>query len=298
MQASCRGVPVIYSITHDILGDPFWAVYNRGVLDAAGRHDCEVRILRPENYSAENMREVIEQAVHEKPDGLLCTIPDAAVLEKSLRSAAEKGIALIAANARDQRADGERIPCLLYIGGEDRAGGKLAGRRLQASGRARNVICFDHYVTDQSCHSDRFAGLAESIASGGGTCRRVRIPGHDGNAAALTVRRTIDNDPDVDGVVTLGPPGAKALFDSGLDFRQIPHVSFDISRDQLSALRDHRLLAIIDSQQYLQGFLGIQLLVLYLRFGLLPTTDILTGPAIVETSNLEKAEMAFATGTR
>jgi simple sugar transport system substrate-binding protein len=298
MDASCRGVPVIYSITHDILGDPFWAVYNRGVLDAADRHDCDLHILRPETYSAGNMREVIERAVRARPDGLLCTIPDGAALEQPLRSAAEKGIALIAANARDQRVNGERIPYLLYVGGDDRAGGVLAGRRLRESGPARNVVCFDHYLTEQSCHADRFIGLAESIASAGGSCRRFRIPGHDPHAASLTLRGVLESDRDVDGIVTLGPPGAKAVFDSGPDFKNIPHVSFDLSREQLSALAEHRLLAIVDSQQYLQGFLGIHLLALYLRAGLLPSGDIFTGPAIVDAGNLENAERAFATGMR
>jgi simple sugar transport system substrate-binding protein len=66
----------------------------------------------------------------------------------------------------------------------------------------------------------------------------------------------------------------------------------------MAGLRDGRLLAIVDSQQFLQAFLGVQTLCLYVRFGLLPTGDILTGPVLVDAANLETAERAFQTGAR
>ncbi len=291
--------PVIYSITHDILGDPFWAVYNSGVAAARDSSGCDVRTFRPARYSTAEMCGLIENAVRDRPEGLLCTIPDACALDGPLRAATAAGIAVVAANARDPREPAQRIPYLLYIGADDRNGGRLAGRRLQEAGAGRDVICFDHYLVDQSCHSDRFLGLRETIAERGGSCRRIAIPGDCHERAIACIRTALDSDSEVDAVVTLGPPGARAVLHA-LDrrTRAIPHVTFDLSEDQLAALRDGRLLAIIDSQQYLQGFLGIHLLSHYLRYGLLPTSDILTGPALVDAANMAAAERAFQSGTR
>lgn len=291
--------PLIYSITHDILGDPFWAVYNRGVAAASDSFGCDVRTFRPERYSPAQMYELVENAARDRPDGLLCTIPDAGVLDGSLRAAIAAGVAVVAANARDPREPAQRIPYLLYIGGDDREGGQLAGRRLLTAGAGLDVICFDHYLVDQSCHADRFTGLREIIAGNGGSCRRIGIPGDDRDAAAARVRAVLDENAAVDAIVTLGPPGAHAVLRAVEGFtRTIRHVTFDFSEEQLAALRDRRLLAIIDSQQYLQGFIGVQLLCLYLRYGLLPTSDILTGPALVDAANLPAAERAFQTGAR
>ncbi|HWF10059.1 MAG TPA: substrate-binding domain-containing protein [Bryobacteraceae bacterium] len=291
--------PVIYSVTHDILGDPFWAVYDRGVADARDCFGCDVRTFRPQRYSPAGMRTIIESVARDRPDGLLCTIPDARMLEPPLRAAIAAGVAVVAANARDPRKQVHRIPYLLYIGGDDRDGGELAGRRLLAAGAGHDVICFDHYLVDQSCHADRYAGLREIIIANGGSSRRVAIPGDDPDAATAQIRVALEENPAVDGIVTLGPPGAHAALRASEGIMgTLQHVSFDFSEEQLAALRDRRLLAIIDSQQYLQGFIGVQLLCMYLRYGLLPASDILTGPALVDASNMAAAERAFQTGAR
>jgi simple sugar transport system substrate-binding protein len=291
--------PVIYSVTHDILGDPFWAVYDRGVAAARDSLGCDVRTFRPDRYSPAGMRAIVENAARDRPDGLLCTIPDASVLEPPLRAAIAAGVAVVAANARDSREHALRIPYLLFIGGDDRHGGALAGRRLLAADVGRDVICFDHYLVNQSCHADRFTGLREIITADGGSCRRIAIPGDRPDAATEQIRAVLDENPAVDAIVTLGPPGAHAVLRAGEGRRHTPpHVTFDFSKEQLAALRDRRLLAIVDSQQYLQGFIGVQLLCLYLRYGLLPASDILTGPALVDAGNVAAAERAFQTGAR
>jgi len=255
--------------------------------------------MRPDRYSPALMRDLVESATRDRPDGLLCTIPDAEVLDGPLRAAIASGIAVIAANARDPREPAKRIPYLLYIGGDDRQGGQMAGRRLIAAGAGRDVICFDHYLTDQSCHAERFSGLREVIAAQGGSCRRCAIPGDDCDAAVAGVRSALDGSLAVDSIVTLGPPGARAAL-RAMEGQPgaIRHVTFDFSEEQLAALRSERLLAIIDSQQYLQGFVGVQLLCLYLRYGLLPVGEILTGPGLVDAGNLSTAECAFQTGAR
>jgi simple sugar transport system substrate-binding protein len=292
--------PIIHSITHDILGDPFWTIYNRGVAAAAEGSGCIVHSFRPERYSPEQMCKVIEGSISERPDGMLCTIPDASVLDASLRKAIAAGIAVVAANARDPRDGSTRIPYLLYIGGDDRNGGRLAGQRLVKEGKAKNVVCFDHYLIEQSCHADRFAGLQDVISTvEGAACRRVNIWGDSPDAASDAVRDSLRDDSAIDAIVTLGPPGARAVFRGMSGTRSnTAHITFDFSDEQLSGLREGQLLAIIDSQQYIQGYLGVHTLALYLRFGLLPTSDILTGPALVDAGNLEAAALAYQTGAR
>jgi hypothetical protein len=64
------------------------------------------------------------------------------------------------------------------------------------------------------------------------------------------------------------------------------HVTFDLSVQQREALLDRRIAAAMDCQQYLQALLGVALVSIYLRTGCLPTTDVLTGPVVIDRKTL------------
>ncbi|MEZ4607431.1 MAG: hypothetical protein R2865_11710 [Deinococcales bacterium] len=56
---------------------------------------------------------------------------------------------------------------------------------------------------------------------------------------------------------------------------------------------------LIDQQQYLQGYLGIQSMVLYIQYKLLNGNEIiLTGPGFVDSSNYEAVIDLSAKGKR
>ena len=104
--------PKFCAITHDILGDPFWEVFRRGLLDAAARYDVDVEHLRPGKFSPELQAGLIAGAVQARPDGLISTVPDVAAVDAPLRAAAAAKIPLICINAADPRPAAERIPYL------------------------------------------------------------------------------------------------------------------------------------------------------------------------------------------
>ncbi|URK86275.1 hypothetical protein LP421_04790 (plasmid) [Rhizobium sp. RCAM05350] len=60
----------IYAVTHDILGDVFWEVFRRGLLDAAARFDVDVEHLRPGKFSPEIQAGLIDGARHAPRMGL------------------------------------------------------------------------------------------------------------------------------------------------------------------------------------------------------------------------------------
>ncbi len=96
--------------------------------------------------------------------------------------------------------------------------------------------------------------------------------------------------PDTDAVFTLGPldthPILKLLEEKRLSGK-VKHGGVDLSDTMIKAIRDGKLVFTVEQQQYLQGYLPIGLLVLYNKYGLIPHDDILTGPAIVDKSNVE-----------
>ena len=98
----------------------------------------------------------------------------------------------------------------------------------------------------------------------------------------------LQQNPDVDGILTLGPTGAtptlEALDEAGM-LGDVKFATFDLSPEVLQAITDGDMLFAIDQAQYLQGYLPIVFLTKYLETGALPLGSVdrvvLTGPQIV-----------------
>jgi simple sugar transport system substrate-binding protein len=295
------GEPRFCSVTHDILGDPFWAVYRRGLADAAERFDCSVHHRAPERFSPVEMAGFLREAVAERPAGLLTTVPDAAAVEEPLREAIELGIPVMAVNAADPRPAGERIPYLFYIGADDTTGGEAVAARLLGTGVPTRALCVDHYLVDNACHNARCGGFSGTLRRAGVTVDKLRVPGDRPEAMVAAIAEQVEAHPDLDCVCTLGPPGCEATI-AALELTgrsaDIRHASFDLAPSQLEAIGAGRLEFTVDSQQYLQGYLGVVSLALLARDGLRPAGDILTGPVIVDSRNVENVRDAVAAGLR
>jgi simple sugar transport system substrate-binding protein len=276
-----------FSITHDMLGDPFWAVYRRGLNDAAVTHRCEVHHLAPERFSPAEMVGLLEHAVDASPDGILATVPDASIVEGPLRRAVKAGTPVIAVNAADPRPAGERIPYQLYIGADDFAGGRTAARRLLELATPTRALLVDHYMSDNACHVRRWQGFVQGMREAGIEPQRLRVPGEHHRGAVAAIAEALAGNATT-AVCTLGPPGA-ALVIEAVKQRPLQHLtvhgSFDLATAQLDAIAAGALAFTIDSQQYLQGYLGITLLALHAAHGLSLAGDILTGPVIVDREN-------------
>ena len=290
-----------YAVTHDILGDVFWEVFRKGLIDAAERYDVDVEHLRPGKFSPEIQAGLIEGATYAAPDGIISTIPDVAAVEPALRKAIERGIPVIAINAKDPRPISERIPYLVYIGGDDTNAGRLAGEHMIAKASPKAGMCVDHYLYEHICHSDRYTGFREAFDAAGLPVDRLRVPGGDSEAGAVAVANYMSGNPDVDAVLTLGPPGAQAVLDAHRilgSSRKWSHITFDVAQLQLDGIRSGEVMATIDSQQYLQGYLSVEAMWLHAALGFTLAGDIFTGPTIVDASNLDSAQEGVKAGIR
>jgi simple sugar transport system substrate-binding protein len=274
-----------FSVTHDIFGDPFWTVYRNGLRDAAERFECAVLHLAPRQYSPHEMVTCIDRARQARPDGVIATVPEPEVVDAPLRRIVEAGIPLIVVNMPDPRPGDARIPYLTYVGPSDELGGRVAAERLLRERiEPRRLLCVDHYRIENASHRARREGLIPRLEQDDVEVEVVRVDGHALDEAAKDLARWL-GEHEVGAVCTLGPPGAaavlKALDGQGLSGR-VPHGSFDLSDGQLAALESGQLLFTIDSQQYLQGYLGVELLHLYVANGFSLAGDVRTGPRLLE----------------
>ena len=73
---------------------------------------------------------------------------------------------------------------------------------------------------------------------------------------------------------------------------------YDLLGESLAAIRDGRQAFSIDQQQFWRGYVPVMLLTHYIRYGLRQSNYFLTGPAIVDASNVEQVAALVERGYR
>ncbi|HEM56115.1 MAG TPA: sugar ABC transporter substrate-binding protein, partial [Thermodesulfobium narugense] len=73
---------------------------------------------------------------------------------------------------------------------------------------------------------------------------------------------------------------------------------FDLTDQILGWIKDGTVLYTIDQQQYLQGYLPVEFMYFYLKHDLIPIGSVLTGPFVINRSNVDKVEQSIKDGFR
>ena len=76
----------------------FWSVAKNGV-DAACKVGVSCKYTAPGTFDMVEMAKLIDNAVSQKPKGIVITLPDAAALGKSVKAAIAAGIPVISMNS-------------------------------------------------------------------------------------------------------------------------------------------------------------------------------------------------------
>jgi len=282
---SSSGQVTIAIVTHGQASDPFWAVVRRGINDAARQLDVKIDYRAPDTFNLERMRRLIDRAVDLRPDGLVVTIPDAAVLGRSIRRAVQARIPVVSMNSGADQF--RRLGVLAHVGQTEARAGRLAGERMAAEG-VRDALCVNQEVgnlaLDQRCRA-----FGAALRKAGGRSRVLEIRLQDPAGAQRRVGAAVASGK-IDGILALGPgaasPAIAALRAGGLAGK-VKLATFDLSPEVLTALRAGQLSFAIDQQPYLQGYLPVMMLAQNKRFGVFPDQGevVFTGPHFVTKEN-------------
>lgn len=279
-----RGSINIEMPTHMIPPDPNTAIMQNGAEQAASDLGVNVQFRGPDNFSMPQIQQIFEAAIAAEPDGIAATLPDPDALGPLVERAVERGIPVVVFNAGLDWW--EEFGALTYIGQEEFEAGVAAGERLAEEG-VTNALCVNHQqgqlVLDQRCR-----GFKKGL---GGEVKEVAVDGSDPTAMRNGIETALRNNPDVEGMLTLGPDvgeqGLRALEAAGRrDSVQIG--TFDISPGVLASVRDGNLLFAIDQQMFLQTYLSAVSLVTYLQYRLSPVAAAPTGPSFVTSEDAEE----------
>lgn len=288
----------IIAVTHGQSADPFWSVVANGINDAANDLGVRVEYQAPTTFDMVRMSQLIDAAVASRPAGLIVSIPDADALSGPIRKALAAGIPVISINSG---ADAwQKLGLLGHIGQTEYEAGRAGGERLAKSG-ARNVLCINHEVGNLAL-DERCRGLRDALQAAGGTTNVLGVALADPADAQQRISNAIAGDASIDGVLTLGPGGATPALAALRQHaaRKIKFGTFDLGAEVLEALKQKEMLFAIDQQPYLQGYLGVTLLVKYLETGAIAGGQqvIRTGPGFVTNENAAQVRQMIERGVR
>ena len=86
MSVSALATDVIV-VSHGQANDPFWSVAKNGVDAACKDMGVSCKYTAPGTFDMVEMAKLIDNAVSQKPKGIVITLPDAAALGKSVKAA-------------------------------------------------------------------------------------------------------------------------------------------------------------------------------------------------------------------
>jgi simple sugar transport system substrate-binding protein len=286
-------------VTHGQASDPFWSVVKNGVEQAAKDQGVKVNYSAPDTFDMVKMSQLIDAAVAKKPQGLIVSISDYDALKDSLKKATDAGIPIISINSgSDHYKD---VGAITHIGQDETIAGEGAGAKL-AEGGAKHVICVNQEVGNAGLDA-RCNGAKTAIEKAGGKLDVVQTDLNDAAGSQATIKSKLQGDSSIDAVLALGPTGAApalaALQDLGQNGK-IQLATFDLNPDVLDAIEKGDISFAIDQQQYLQGYLAVTFMSLFIKNlntvgGGLP---VLTGPGFVTKENAAQIKDLSAKGTR
>jgi len=272
-------------VTHGQASDPFWSVVANGIKAAAADEGVTADYNAPQTFDMVAMSQLIDAAVASKPDGLIVSIPDADALGPSIKKAVAADIPVISINSGSDTF--KSLGVLAHIGQTEEVAGQLAGAKMKEAGVTK-AICVNQEVGNAALDL-RCKGFSEGL---GFDAKVVPVDLNDPGGITQTIAGAIQSDPDINGILTLGPtastPALQAL-DAANATDKIHLATFDLSTDVLNAINDGKMLFAIDQAQYLQGYLAIVYMTQFLKTGAVAPGSAegvtLTGPQFVTKDN-------------
>jgi simple sugar transport system substrate-binding protein len=285
-------------VTHGQASDPYWSVVQNGVNQAAKDMGVQVEYHSPDTFDMVAMSQLIDAAVASRPDGMAISIPDADALGDSIKGGIDAGIPMVSLDSgSDVAAD---LGMLTHVGQTEYEAGVGGGQRMGEAG-VTTALCVNQEVGNVAL-DDRCRGFTDGLGESGGTVEVVQVNLNNPTESQSRIEAALSANPDVDGILTLGPTGAapalEALRGTG-QLGEIQLATFDLSPDVLKAIESGDMLFAIDSQQYMQGYLPIVLLTLYAtNLNTIANPVLMTGPGFVTKENAAQVIDLAAAGTR
>jgi len=279
-------------ITHEVPGDSFWDLVRKGAETAAKKDNIELRYSN--DPEAPNQANLVQSAIDSGVKGIAVTLAKPDAMAPAVKAAEAKGIPVVAFNSGydNWKAMGVQE----YFGQDEKLAGVSAGERLTADG-AKKALCVIQEQGQVSLEA-RCAGVTQGFK---GQTELLNVNSKDMPSVESTITAKLQQDPSIDTVVALGAPIAlTAVVSKNNANSKANIVTFDTNAALVDAIKKGDVQWAVDQQPYLQGYLAIDSLWLFLNNKNLigGGQATLTGPSFIDKSNIDAVAELAKGGTR
>lgn len=273
----------IAMITHAAPGDTFWDLIRDGAQVAAAKDNIDLQYSN--NRLAPEQATLVQNAIDQEVDGIAVTLSNPGALRGVVKKAIDAGIPVVAFNSGVD--DWEDVGALMYFGQDETLAGVSAGERLSQEG-AKHVLCVIQEQGQVQLEA-RCDGVQKGFT---GKTDILYVKGTDMPSVRSTISNKLRTTPSIDRIITLGAPFALTAVQAAEDASsEAKVVTFDLNAELVEAIQSGDVLWAVDQQPFVQGYLAVDALWLYLNHGntIGGGEAVLTGPAFVDESNIDAA---------
>lgn len=280
-------------VTHQAPGDTFWDTVRKGAEAAAAKDN--IKLIYSADPNAGNQANLVQTAIDQKVDGIAVTLAKPDAMKGVIGKADKAGIPVVGLNSG--LSDWKQFNMLEFFGQDESVAGEAFGKKLNEVG-AKHALCVIQEQGNVGL-TQRCDGVEKTFD---GKLDVQNVNGADKPSVKSTLTAKLKQDSSIDYVVTLGAPFALTAVQSVSDAGSKAKVAtFDLNKELISAVKGGDIQFAVDQQPYLQGYLAVDGLWLYKNNGNYSgggEQPVLTGPAFVDKSNVDKVAEFAAKGTR
>jgi ribose transport system substrate-binding protein len=237
----------------------YWQTVANGFNEAAAEYKVTAKVVGPQSYDPLGELDALQQAVLDKPAGILISVADVSVLQREIDLAVQDGIPVITIDS-----DAFISRRLYFIGTNNLEAGRLGGSRLvEKLGDKGNVVFFT--IPGQPNIEERLRGFKEVLNTQPGIKIADIVDIKDDASIALDKAQrymALTGPQKIDAFVCLeavsGKPVADAIKRANVHGREL--ITWDADPGTLDAIKDGTIDATIAQKPYTMGFFGLKLL--------------------------------------
>jgi simple sugar transport system substrate-binding protein len=283
----------IAMVTHESPGDTFWDKIRSGAQAAAAKDGVNLKYSN--DPDASKQAALIQNAVTSKVDGIATTLATPDSLAGAVKGALSAKIPVVAFNSGIGQY--KQLGAMMYFGSDENLAGATVGQNIAKAG-GHKPLCVIQAAGSVALEA-RCAGVKKGVSS----TENIQVNGLSIPSVTSTIAAKLAQDKSIDWIVTLGAPIAmaalQALQQAGRS-GSVKLATFDLNADAAKAIQNGQIQFSVDQQPFLQGYLAVDSLWAYLVNGndIGGGQPVLTGPSIVDKSNIAKIAQYATRGTR
>jgi simple sugar transport system substrate-binding protein len=280
----------IAMITHETPGDTYWDIIKAGANQAAKQHGIDLKYSSDPDFTKQAT--LVQNAIDSGVDGIAMTAAGPSALKDVVAAANAAKIPVVMFDSGID--DYQALGAMMYFGSDEYVAGQALGKRIAEEG-GKHALCVIHQEGSVALEA-RCKGVGEGLQS-----ENMQVNGSDEASVNASIAAKLQQDPSIDWIVTMGAPVALVALQSLETAGSSAKVAtFDLNLDAAKAIKAGTIAIAVDAQPYAQGYEAVDALWLFNTNGndLGGGRAVLTGPSLVDASNIDRILPFAENGTR